>query len=75
MNEYTPQLLDTMWFTSGKGLVGIVAVQSEPTVIKFYIAPADGFNEVIDASLVMAHGAPFPQEAGYALFGIGKEFA
>ena len=74
MNDYTPELLDTMWFTSGKGLVGIVAVQSEPTVVKFYISPADGFNEVIDSNLIMSHGAPFPQEAGYALFGIGREF-
>lgn len=70
MNENTPELLEVMWFTSGKGLVGIVAVQSEPTVVKFYISPADGFNEVIDANLVMSHGAPFPQAAGYALFGI-----
>lgn len=70
MTEYTPDLLDVVWFTSGKGLVGIVAVQTEPTVVKFYISPADGFNEVIDTNLIMSHGAPFPEHAGYALFGI-----
>jgi hypothetical protein len=73
MIENTPVLLDVMWFTSGKGLVGIAAVQSEPTVIRFYISPADGFNETIDANLVMSHGALFPQAAGYALFGITEE--
>ena len=73
MNENAPELLDTIWFTSGKGLVGIVAVQVEPTVIKFYISPVDGFNEVIDANLVMSVGATFPQAAGYALFGITEE--
>ena len=70
MNENAPELLDVMWFTSGKGLVGIVAVQIEPTVVKFYIGSADGFNEVIDTNLIMSHGAPFPEHAGYALFGI-----
>jgi hypothetical protein len=70
MTDSTPELLDVMWFTSSRGLVGIVAVQVEPTEIKFYISPADGFNEVIDANLIMSHGAVFPQEAGYALFGI-----
>jgi len=73
MTDYTPELLDVMWFTSGKGLVGVVAVRSEPKVVKFYISPADGFNEVIDANLVMSHGAPFPHAAGCALFGITEE--
>jgi hypothetical protein len=73
MTDHTPELLDVMWFTSGKGLVGIVAVQTEPTVIKFYISPADGFNAVIDANIVMSHGAHFPEAAGYALFGITEE--
>lgn len=73
MTENTPELLDVIWFTSGKGLVGIVAVQVEPTLIKFYISPADGFNETIDTNLIMSHGAPFPQAAGYALFGITED--
>lgn len=72
MSEKQPELLDTMWFTSGKGLVGVVAVRTEFDGVKFYISPADGFNEVIDANLIMSHGARFPQEAGYALF--GREF-
>jgi hypothetical protein len=43
-------------------------VRIETGDIKFYIAPADGFNEVIDSNLIMSHGAPFPEDAGYALF-------
>lgn len=73
MTDHAPELLDVRWFNSSKGLVGIVAVQSEPLVIKFYIAPADGFNEVIDANMVMSRGAPFPEEVGYVLFGITQE--
>ena len=68
MNENAPELAGIKWFTSGKGLVGIAAVRIETGDIKFYISPADGFNEVIDSNLVMSHGAPFPEDAGYALF-------
>jgi hypothetical protein len=68
MNEKQQKVEGVKWFTSGKGLVGIVAVRTETGDIKFYIGPADGFNEVIDANLVMSHGAPFPEDAGYALF-------
>jgi len=68
VKENTPELAGIKWFTSGKGLVGIAAVRTETGDIKFYISPADGFNEVIDANLVMSHGAVFPEDAGYALF-------
>jgi len=68
MTENAPELAGVKWFTSGKGLVGVAAVRIETGDIKFYIAPADGFNEVIDSNLIMSHGAPFPEDAGYALF-------
>jgi hypothetical protein len=68
MNENAPELAGVKWFTSGKGLVGIVAVRIETGDIKFYIGQADGFNEVIDSNLIMSHGAPFPKDAGHALF-------
>ena len=68
MTENAPVLEGVKWFTSGKGLVGVVAVRIETGDIKFYISPADGFNEVIDSNLIMSHGAPFPEDAGYALF-------
>lgn len=68
MSDNQPKLEGVKWFTSSKGLVGIVAVRIETGDIKFYISPADGFNEVIDSNLVMSHGAPFPEDAGYALF-------
>jgi hypothetical protein len=68
MNENAPVLAGIKWFTSGKGLVGIAAVRTDTGDIKFYIGPADGFNEVVDANLVMSLGASFPEDAGYAVF-------
>jgi hypothetical protein len=68
MNENQPELLDAIWFTGGKGLVGVVAIRTDMGEVKFYIGPADGFNEVIDSNLIMSHGAPFPKDAGHALF-------
>lgn len=58
-----------LWFTSSRGLVGIVAATQDSGEQGFWISPCDGFNEVIDANLVAAHGARFPEAAGLALFG------
>ena len=68
MNENAPVLAGIKWFKGGKGLVGVAAVRTDTGDIKFYIGSADGFNEVIDANLVMSHGASFPEDAGYAVF-------
>ena len=57
-----------IWFSSGKGLIGIVAATQDDGEQGFWIAPCDGFNEVIDANLVAAHGVRFPEAAGFALF-------
>ena len=61
---------NVMWFSSGKGLVGIVHATQDDGEQGYWIAPADGFNEVIDANLVAAHGARFPDAAGIAIFGL-----
>ena len=58
-----------IWFSSGKGLIGIVHATQDDGDEGYYIAPCDGFNEVIDANMVGAHGARFPEAAGQALFG------
>ena len=68
MNENAPVLADVKWFTTSKGIVGIAAVRNETGELTFRICPVDGFNEVIDANLVMSHGAVFPEDAGYAVF-------
>lgn len=62
-----------IWFTSGKGLVGIVEATQDDGEHGYWIAPCDGFNEVIDQNMVAAHGARFPDHAGLALFGGGHE--
>ena len=60
-----------IWFTSGKGLVGIVEATQDNGEHGYWIAPCDGFNEVIDQNMVAAHGARFPDHAGKALLGGG----
>ena len=64
---------NVLWFSSGKGLVGIVRATQDDGEQGYWIAPADGFNEVIDANMVAAHGARFPDAAGQALFGARNE--
>lgn len=56
------------WFTSGRGLVGIVEATQDDGERGYWIAPCDGFSEVIDANLVASRGARFPEDAGRALF-------
>jgi hypothetical protein len=68
MNENAPKVVNIKWFTTAKGIVGIAAVRTETGNIEFRIGLADGFNEVIDANLIMSQGAPFPDDAGYAVF-------
>ena len=58
-----------IWFSSGRGLISIVHATQDDGDEGYYIAPCDGFNEVIDANMVAAHGARFPEAAGLALFG------
>jgi hypothetical protein len=57
------------WFTSTRGLVGIVEATQDDGKHGYWIAPCDGFNEVIDANLVAAQGARLPNAVGRALFG------
>jgi hypothetical protein len=57
------------WFTSARGLVGIVEATQDDGEHGYWIAPCDGFNEVIDANLVAVQGARFPDHAGRALLG------
>ena len=67
MNEAIP--LDVMWFTSTKGTVGIVKVQTQHDGVEYRISAVDGFMEKMDVIQVMAWGARFPDAAGVALFG------
>lgn len=62
------KVLKQTWFTSGKGLIGIVLAEDDAGEANYYIAPADGFNQVIDANNIAVHGAHFPRAAGDALF-------
>lgn len=58
-----------IWFTSSRGLVGIVAATQDDGEEGYWIAPVDGFNETIDANMVAVHGARFPEQAGAVIFG------
>ena len=68
MSQREPELLEVMWFNNSKGLVGVVAVRDPYEGVKFYISPADGFNEAVDSNLIMNLGARFPDAAGHTLF-------
>lgn len=71
MNEATP--LEVEWFTSTKGTVGIVKVQTKHDGIQYRISAVDGFLEKMDIQQVIAWGARFPDAAGRALFGESDE--
>jgi hypothetical protein len=71
MTEAKP--LDVMWFTSTKGTVGVVKVDTPYDGIEYRISAVDGFMEKMDVLQVMAWGARFPDAAGEALFGGGKK--
>ena len=71
MNEAIP--LEVEWFTSTKGTVGIVKVQTQHDGIEYRISAVDGFMEKRDVLQVIAWGAKFPKAAGIALFGEEKD--
>jgi translation elongation factor EF-4 len=64
MNE----VIDWMWFTTSKGIIGIVKMNDEHKGIVYYISVVDGFMEKMDVMQVVAWGTKFPKEAGDALF-------
>lgn len=67
MNEATP--LKWLWFTSGKGTVGVVKVQTAVGEVEYRIGAVDGFMEKMDVLQLVAWGAKFPYDAGQALMG------
>jgi hypothetical protein len=64
MNE----VIDWVWFTTSKGLVGIVKMNDEHEGVVYRISVVDGFMEKMDVMQVVAWGAKFPKAAGDALF-------
>ena len=64
MNE----VLDWTWFTTSKGIVGIVKMNDEHDGIIYRISTVDGFMEQMDVMQGVAWGAKFPKAAGEALF-------
>lgn len=64
MNE----VIDWMWFTNAKGIVGIVKMNDEHDGIIYRIGVVDGFMEKMDVQQVVAWGARFPKAAGDELF-------
>jgi hypothetical protein len=64
--------LKVKWFTGTKGKIGIAKVQNDEGAIEYRISSVDGFLEHMDVQQIVAWGAPFPVEAGEALFGKEK---
>lgn len=65
MNEATP--LRWVWFTSGKGTLGVVEVDVPGQGIEYRISAVDGFMEKMDVLQIVAWGARFPDKAGKVL--------
>jgi hypothetical protein len=64
--------LKAIWFSGGKGTIGIVRAESDQGEIGYYIGTGDGMHEVIDVNNIAALGARFPDNAGDLLFNIKK---
>jgi len=70
ISHYGFELLDVCWFESMESLIGIViAKEKSSNKLKSFIGRGKGINEVEDAMQIINWGAPFPLEAGLALFG------
>ncbi len=62
--------VDTIWFTSGKGTVGIVKVDHADGTTLYYISAVEGGRLEDDICTIVEWGAKLPKEAGDALFGV-----
>ena len=62
------EALKVKWFKGTKGTVGIAKIKTFEGEIEYRISPVDGFLEHMDVQQIVAWGAPFPTEAGEALF-------
>jgi hypothetical protein len=61
--------LKALWFSGGKGTIGLVKARSDHGEIMYLIGAADGLHEVIDVNNIANLGARFPDEAAEVLFG------
>jgi len=61
--------LKALWFTGGKGSIGLVKAKSDHGEIMYLIGAGDGLHEVIDVNNIANLGARFPVEAAEVLFG------
>lgn len=61
--------LKALWFSGGKGTIGLVKARTDQGEIMYLIGAADGLHEVIDINNIANLGARFPDEAAEVLFG------
>lgn len=61
--------LKALWFSGGKGTIGLVKARTDHGEIMYLIGAADGLHEVIDVNNIANLGARFPVEAAEVLFG------
>jgi hypothetical protein len=64
------KILGKIWFNPGGGMkvIGIVRVENEIGIIKYYIGTGDGRDEEEDTEHIANYGAKFPKRAGDELF-------
>ena len=67
------KVLQSLWFSNSRGLVGIARVETEFDGIKYYISSVkNSSTQEIDSREVAEWGSSFPKEAGDVLFGVQK---
>lgn len=54
------EILNSIWFTAGRHLIGIVLIKNNVGEEKAYIGVGDGSDESIDEQIIADHGAKFP---------------
>lgn len=64
------KVIDSVWFTSGNGSVGIVRVEDELFGEKYYIGIGAGYDQSIDEKEISEYGNKFPTAAGDIIFGV-----
>jgi hypothetical protein len=63
-----PVILDSRWFNTTKGTIGIVAVQTYANEWKAYIGIGDGVNQSSDEYTIAYHGASVDPHEAAAFF-------
>lgn len=64
------KIIDTFWFTSFSGTIGIVVIENEVNECKAYIGMAAGIDESAEANHISKWGAPMPYDVFHRILSL-----